>query len=101
MVVEFFNITAGKPTRARITIQFHNFYRHSLLYKDYNDYKVYKGNNRKESMTTIALTDEVRNKLGLVNKYNNFVKNTNESLGETIDELLDEAIKNKKIKIPQ
>ena len=52
-------------------------------------------------MTTIALTDEVRNKLGLVNKYNNFVKNANESLGETIDELLDEAIKSKKIKIPQ
>ena len=101
MVVEFLNIAAGETTRTRKTIQFHNYYRHSLLYKDYNDYKVYKGNNTNWSMTTIALTDEVRNKLGLVNKYNNFVKNANESLGETIDELLDEAIKNKKIKIPQ
>ena len=52
-------------------------------------------------MTTIALTDEIRAKLGLVNKYNNFVKNSNESLGETIGKLCDKEIEDKKIKIPQ
>ena len=57
-------------------------------------------------MTTIALTDEVRNKLGMVNKWINFVNsakddNSNESLGQTIDKVLDDYIKNNKIKIPQ
>jgi len=57
-------------------------------------------------MTTIALTDEVRNKLGMVNKWINFINsakddNSNESLGQTISKVLDDYIKNYKIKIPQ
>ena len=48
-------------------------------------------------MTTIALTDSVRNKLGKVNKYYNYVNNTSESLGDTISNILDEVIKKEKI----
>ena len=51
------------------------------------------------SMTTIALTDEVRNKLGKVNKYFNYVENKNDSLGDTIDKVLTKVIKDEKIQL--
>lgn len=48
-------------------------------------------------MTTVLLDEVCRDKLGLVNKWSNYVNNGNDSLGQTIEKLLDEEIKIKKI----
>jgi len=50
-------------------------------------------------MTTVAISEGTRGKLGQINKFINFSENKDENLGETIDRLADLGIKKYGIKI--